>query len=114
MQKIKRTVLFCSFKRKSIMSTDDNDKEFSFEFSLKQKWYLGIGIVVIVISPLIFSFPAKFNWLDFSETGQIGDTIGGVTAPLINLFAAYLIFISFKEQYRANRQQWKGLIEKEN
>lgn len=39
---------------------------------------------------------------DFSKTGQIGDTIGGLTAPFLNGLAAILVFIAFKEQVKAN------------
>ncbi len=40
---------------------------------------------------------------DFSETGQIGDTIGGITAPFIGFIAGVLTFMAFHEQHRANK-----------
>lgn len=40
---------------------------------------------------------------DNSTMGTIGDTLGGTTAPFIALIAAYLTFIAFWTQIRANR-----------
>jgi hypothetical protein len=45
--------------------------------------------------------PPEFN---VSTTGQIGDTIGGTTAPYIALLAGFLTFIAFWAQLRANAQ----------
>lgn len=42
--------------------------------------------------------------LDFTETGQIGDTIGGIMGPFIAIAAAGLTFLAFWVQYRANEQ----------
>lgn len=49
---------------------------------------------------------------DYKDTGAIGDTIGGLTAPVFNLIASILVFISFKEQYKANQLQ-KDALEQE-
>lgn len=45
--------------------------------------------------------PPEFN---VSTTGQIGDTVGGTTAPYIALLAGFLTFIAFWAQLRANAQ----------
>lgn len=42
--------------------------------------------------------------LDFTETGQIGDTIGGIMGPFVAIAAAGLTFLAFWVQYRANEQ----------
>jgi hypothetical protein len=39
----------------------------------------------------------------FADTGQIGDTIGGLTAPFIGLLSAYLVYKSFLAQIQANK-----------
>ena len=57
------------------------------------------GSILAIISPRIW--PAY----DLTDTGQIGDTIGGITSPFINLLGALLVFISFKEQNKANKIQ---------
>ncbi|MBI5324708.1 MAG: hypothetical protein HZB41_05465 [Ignavibacteriae bacterium] len=61
-----------------------------------------ILIISLIISPIIFSKLSLTTLTDLTKTGQIGDTIGGITAPLIGLIAALLIYLSFKEQYKAN------------
>ena len=69
-----------------------------------------IAFIKIFLAPYIFT-RETFLWFDFEKTGQIGDTIGGITAPVINLFAALLIYIAFKEQVRANEIQISALKE---
>lgn len=43
--------------------------------------------------------------IDFTETGQIGDTIGGIMGPVVAMIAAYLTFIAFWVQKQANEAQ---------
>lgn len=64
-----------------------------------------LAIILIAFTPFIFTRPSpSFIGVVFSDkTGVIGDTIGGITAPFINLLAAYLVYISFKEQVKANK-----------
>lgn len=71
--------------------------------------FLLIGIALIFLSLYLFTKPAFLSSWDFSNTGQIGDTIGGITAPIINLLGAFLVYISFQEQLRANRIQVEAL-----
>jgi hypothetical protein len=70
---------------------------------------LAIGIVLCVISPFVFTRQILFQGFDFSTTGNIGDTIGGITAPIINLLGAILIYISFQKQVESNDIQRKAL-----
>lgn len=42
-------------------------------------------------------------------TGVIGDTIGGLTAPIIGIASAILVYIAFKEQKKANDIQTSAL-----
>ncbi|MEO9513248.1 MAG: hypothetical protein ABJN84_13650 [Flavobacteriaceae bacterium] len=67
----------------------------------KSKILLIIGIILVIISPWIF---AKNSFLfSFDEnSGYIGDTIGGITAPIANIIASVLIYFSFTEQIKAN------------
>ena len=68
--------------------------------------YSGLGLMIL--SPIVFTRFIK-GFPDFTQTGQIGDTIGGLTAPIINSVAAILIYISFLAQQKANRLQYDGL-----
>ncbi len=68
-------------------------------------FYTAIGIILLLLAifgPYLFSkisLGPEFN----ENTGYIGDTIGGITAPFINLLAALLVWISFREQVKANK-----------
>src|SRR5690606_15359467 len=64
------------------------------------KILLWIGIPICALSPLILTLP--WGWADFSNTGNIGDTIGGITAPFINILGAILVFLALKAQIQAN------------
>ncbi|WP_419212707.1 hypothetical protein ACNR9Q_00955 [Maribacter sp. X9] len=69
----------------------------------KQRLLLISVVLLILLTPIIFTqLPPIF---DFTETGNIGDTIGGITAPFINLLAAFLVYRSFTAQIAANIQQ---------
>lgn len=77
-----------------------------------------ILIVFIALILIILAFPylfTSFSWfkLDFTETGQIGDTIGGITAPFIAIAASILTFLAFWVQYVANENQKKSLEKQE-
>lgn len=74
---------------------------------IKEYYILIIVIFLISLTPYLFTqftSNVKFD----ATTGAIGDTIGGITAPFINLLAAILVYISFKEQIKANKEQIKS------
>lgn len=64
-----------------------------------------IGLAAIILVTLIWvTYATKSGKLDFlKETGPIGDTIGGLTAPIIGLIGSLLVYYSFKAQLRANK-----------
>lgn len=64
-------------------------------------WFIGI-VVLICFFPWIFT---SLSIVDFTKTGQIGDTIGGIIGPYVAIAAAGLTFIAFWVQYKANIQQ---------
>lgn len=57
-----------------------------------------ITIGVCFLSIWIFSLPAIWESWDLSNKGQIGDTIGGITSPIIGVFGTVLLYLSFKAQ----------------
>lgn len=67
------------------------------------------GLALIILLPLIFKFPLGncISYFDYTQTGAIGDTIGGITGPFINLLGAILVYLAFKEQVKANENQDK-------
>lgn len=76
----------------------------------KDFWrYLAVFLLIITI---ICCFPylfTEFGLLDFRETGQIGDTIGGIMGPFVAIAAAILTFLAFWVQFKANEQQRKDI-----
>ncbi|NUY82727.1 putative phage abortive infection protein [Flavobacterium sp. MAH-1] len=71
-------------------------------------WYIFVPFLLFIILILFFPYwltrPTKVG-IDFSTTGNIGDTIGGILGPFIGLAAAVLTFFAFWVQYKANEQQ---------
>lgn len=69
-------------------------------------WFSLIIFAVIIVGICFLpSLLTKPGQLDFSETGQIGDTIGGILSPFVAIAAAILTFIAFWVQFKANIQQ---------
>lgn len=71
----------------------------------------GLLILTTFIAPIVLT---QSSFIDFTNTGQIGDTIGGLTAPFLNLLGAILIYSTFKEQIKANAQTKKELAQRED
>lgn len=59
-------------------------------------------VIGICFLPIILTGEGK---PDFTQKGQIGDTIGGIMGPFVAIIAAWLTFIAFWVQYKANNQQ---------
>lgn len=93
--------------------------------ALKRIWSeLWLPILIILFIALFYkqilvSFPqwlTKIYYQNFSNeelnpniTGPIGDTFGGMLGPLIALFAAFLTFLAFWVQFKANVEQKRDL-----
>lgn len=78
--------------------TSTFDKGFRKSFG----WFL---LIALAICCLPWIFAKNSWWIDFTDTGQIGDTIGGIMGPFVAIAAAGLTFIAFWVQYKANIQQ---------
>ena len=69
-------------------------------------WICLLAFVFVII--IICFFPAWFiksGNMDFSNTGQIGDTIGGIMGPFVAIAASILTFFAFWVQFKANTIQ---------
>ncbi len=66
-------------------------------------WLLMLLVIALVflVPPVLINFGIA-DWADYSTTGQIGDTIGGITSPIVNLISAFLVFFALKAQIDAN------------
>jgi uncharacterized membrane protein len=66
-------------------------------------WLIGVAILLAlfaIFSPLIFT---KEGLIDFTDTGQIGDTIGGIMNPFIGMASIIVMFLAFYMQFKANK-----------
>jgi len=64
-------------------------------------WSLPFVVLIVFLFPFLLTRNG-FGIFDYTKTGQIGDTIGGITAPIVALIAAILTFLAFWIQLRAN------------
>lgn len=65
------------------------------------KRILWFGAPILILIPILTT---QLDWFfDFTKTGNIGDTLGGITAPVIGVVSALLIYFSFRAQITANR-----------
>lgn len=69
----------------------------------KSEWILFIvfGIIIFFI-PIILTLETGI--ISFASTGEIGDTIGGTTAPFLGFFGSILVYLALKAQIQANEQ----------
>ena len=62
--------------------------------------HIGCIVLVVVlfafIAPRILTLPGA-EWLDLTQTGEIGDTIGGTTAPFWGFLSIILLYLTLKE-----------------
>lgn len=61
-----------------------------------------ISAVLVVFVPLLLT--RSWGLPSFKDTGDIGDTIGGTTAPFIGLLSAWLVYKALKAQIDANEK----------
>ncbi|WP_283687379.1 putative phage abortive infection protein [Dysgonomonas sp. Marseille-Q5470] len=62
-----------------------------------------VGIVVTLLAPILFT--RGLTQYDFTETGEIGDTIGGITAPIIGILSVIFLIWTLWEQIDFNKKQ---------
>jgi len=68
--------------------------------------FLIILSIVFVIASFILPYTlTQFSFIDFTSTGQIGDTIGGIMNPFISIASFLMMFLVFYMQYNANKLQ---------
>lgn len=69
-------------------------------------------ILTSMFAPFVFTRASINDDFNFTTTGQIGDTIGGLMNPFIALAGVIVTGLAFYIQYKANQQQ-RELFEKE-
>jgi hypothetical protein len=63
-----------------------------------------VGLLILCLLPYLLT-RKSLSFIDYTYTGQIGDTIGGIAGPVIAIFAALLTFLAFWIQVQANKVQ---------
>lgn len=86
-------------------------KRIDYENKVLIRVTMVILIVFVVILTLPYFLTREYGWFDFTGTGQIGDTIGGITAPFIAVCSAYITFLAFWVQYTYNKRQKTDLFQ---
>lgn len=76
--------------------------------AILKKYLTGYEIkIFLIVGGIIFLIPLLFTqrWgvVSFRDTGPIGDTIGGVTAPFLSFFGSILVYLALKAQIKANK-----------
>lgn len=97
----------------------DNKEPETTKLSGKVKllgWLAFIFIIFSFIAPYLFTGENSCNRYDFTQTGPIGDTIGGLMNPFIAIAGVITTFLAFLMQVRANeiqREQFLKTLQKE-
>ena len=63
-----------------------------------------VSILIILLAPFVLTRPS-FETLSFLETGQIGDTIGGISSPIVGIVSIFLLAYTLIEQLDFNTKQ---------
>ncbi|RXG16562.1 putative phage abortive infection protein [Leeuwenhoekiella aestuarii] len=108
------TLNFCFYLLYKIKTKDPNQNlpQNKSENSTTLDWKIitllisAFGMIIFsIIAPFIFTRKSASSDFDFSLTGQIGDTIGGIMNPFVAIAGVIVTGLAFYVQYKANKQQ---------
>ena len=80
------------------------DKERLIIIKLSKKEWIVFLIIGVIILAIPYFLTMESGFISFADTGEIGDTIGGITAPFIGFFGSILVYFALKAQIDANEQ----------
>ena len=72
---------------------------------------IGIIVFCLLLCCWVVYMTQNVHIESFECTGTIGDTIGGLSAPIIGIAGSVLVFVSFQAQIKANKIQFEALNE---
>lgn len=75
------------------------------------KSLLVVGGFLLILTPIVFAFLVPLEI--FKETGQIGDTIGGITSPISQFIGSLLVYWALKAQIDANQIIQEQVLEEQ-
>jgi len=85
------------------------DKKDTF---LSHLWLFIPGAILLIYGILMgITYQKLWQFNAWNDTGQIGDTIGGMSSPVMGLIGAILVYKSFEAQRDANKIQSDALEE---
>ncbi|MGB0890766.1 MAG: hypothetical protein ACPGUU_00345 [Flavobacteriaceae bacterium] len=67
-----------------------------------------LTLVLVTISVLLIylvTLPAVWNVFDLTNTSSIGDTIGGITAPLLGIISVIFLYLTLNKQIDSSNDQ---------
>jgi len=62
-------------------------------------------IVLCFFSVFLFTLPTFINQLNVTDKSNIGSAIGGITAPVIGIVSAILLYLALTKQIESNNEQ---------
>jgi hypothetical protein len=62
-------------------------------------------VILCFLSVLVFNLPAFIRQLDLSKGSQIGDSLGGMTSPVIGIVSSVLLYLALTRQIEAINDQ---------
>ncbi|MNK34414.1 hypothetical protein D3C87_529200 [compost metagenome] len=86
--------------------TIEKIKDKSLRLNPTIKFLLWTAVIIIILGfwmPFILTFGAKTSGLDFTKTGAVGDTFGGIINPFVGISASIITGLAFYVQYQANQ-----------
>lgn len=83
----------------------DNNRQDELKKQLRTSrgWLIAAGVAILTLPILLTKTPCCI--FDFSDTGQVGDTMGGIMGPFIAILAVWFTFKAFWVQFEANEAQ---------
>lgn len=73
--------------------------------------FAGFMLIFSFLAPALFVQESISEKLNFSKSGEIGDTIGGIMNPFVALVGVLLTFLAFYMQIKANQIQKKLFLD---
>ncbi|WP_426491262.1 hypothetical protein [Hymenobacter sp. 102] len=74
-------------------------------------WTIVLGALLSLVLP--WALTHFHSGISFAETGPIGDTIGGITGPVLNFTGLLVVYFSLREQFLSNQIQIQHFAEEQ-
>ncbi|MGZ3861888.1 MAG: hypothetical protein ACXVPN_07440 [Bacteroidia bacterium] len=91
-------------------------KKFFSKIADRQQTIIHLTLIILVMATFVFlgvrlvSGHCLSESYNLGDKGTLGDAVNGLSAPFISFFSAILIYITFREQVKANKllqSQWQ-------